>query len=273
VAAAQIKNYFNSIGELDASVPPSALVLKLTVSTDFLRYFVLSKTHQQVIFFGDYTLHHITTPEALAVAIQKIFEKDEILQMPFSRALVGFDEAYALVPSGLSNLVQQGQMSTRCAGTDIVYEAPPKVAQTLRSVLNNPEFLHLNSTYFKFLPEYLDNSLDRLFVNVGRGHADVIYFDSGKELQLMNRYDYSTASDFIYFVLLCCEQLKFDRENAELVLMGEVDIQSKIYELCYRYFRNIRFIPRPSNLHFTNAFEIYPKHLHFNLYNLTSCES
>jgi hypothetical protein len=116
----------------------------------------------------------------------------------------------------------------------------------------------------------LSDAEPKLFVNVSLKYFDTIYFRDSQHLQLMNRYKYRADTDFIYFVLLCCEELKLDRESTELVLIGEVDIQSKIYDICYRYFRNIRLIQKPDNLHFSKAFELYPKHLHFNLYNLGS---
>jgi hypothetical protein len=269
VSLAQIKNSFSSIGELDASISPSALVLKLSVTQEALRYFVLSKIHQTVIFFGDYTLHHVATPAALAAAIEKIYEKDEILQLHYAKVLIGFDENYFLIPHEFSNLsIKSDQLATQCSDTDIAFDISPEVGLILKKLFSNPAFLHLNSSYLQLLP---DNAREghRLFVNVNQKYFDSIYFDNSG-LQFMNRYEYRTASDFIYFVLLCCDQLNIDRKTTELVLIGEVDIQSKIYDICFRYFRVIRFIQKPDNLHFSRVFEIYPKHLHFSLYNLGS---
>ena len=107
-------------------------------------------------------------------------------------------------------------------------------------------------------------------MNVSQSYLDIVRFDGEKKLKLMNRYDYQAATDFIYFLLLCAEELKIDRESTELVLIGEVDIQSKIYDLCHRYFRNISFIAKPEAVNFTKAFDAFPKHLHFNLYNLSA---
>jgi hypothetical protein len=140
----------------------------------------------------------------------------------------------------------------------------------LKKLFSNAELLHLNSTYLHLLPEYLVKSTEKLFVNVSQSYLDIIRFDGERKLKLMNRYDYQAATDFIYFLLLCAEELKIDRENTELVLIGEVDVQSKIYDLCHRYFRNINFIAKPEAVNFTKAFDVFPKHLHFNLYNLSA---
>jgi hypothetical protein len=268
MTSAQIKNSFTHLGEIDSSVSPSSLVLKLSATQDSLRYFVLSQTHQQVIFFGDYTLHHISNAADLAAGIQKVFEKDEILQLPFAKVLIGLDDRYDLVPHELTGILSvNGKMITPCLETDLVFESENQVLQVFRKVFANPKYLHLNSSFLHALQPYAEDNAESLFLNVGKRHVDVICFRN-KALQLMNRYEYRTGNDFIYFVLLCCDELKINRESVDAVLLGELDIQSKIYELCYRYFRNIRFIQKPAEIHFSKAFEIYPKHLHFNLYNL-----
>ena len=271
MSSAQIKNSFSSIGEVDASFSPATLSLKLSINQHSVRYFVVSQTHQQVIFLGDYSLHHVTNSSELAVALEKILEKDEILKLPFAKILIGLDGKYSLVPGELSHIVKtENELVSRGSETDIVFESPALVLQVLKRFFEQSELLHLNATYFNLLPEYFDASKEKIFVNVSKGYLDIIRFNSENKLQLMNRYEYQTASDFIYFVLLCCDELKVDREQTELVLLGEVDIQSKIYDMCYHYFYSITFIQKPDGIYFSKSFESFPKHLHFNLYNLSA---
>lgn len=269
VAPAQIKNSFTSIGEVDAGIAASSLTLKLTVNNSALRYFVLSDAHRQIIFFGDYTLHHISSFDELAERIEKIVQKDEVLQLHFGKLLFGSDEKYSVVPEQFSFMVNRtSKFSQKCGGTEIVFENQEQITSLLSKAFPSAELLHLNSTYFHALSSYLIETTDKLFVNVSTTHLDVIRFGADKNLQLMNRYQYHAAADFIYFVLLACEELRIDREKTELVLLGEVDIQSKVYDLCYRYFRNISFVQKPDEINFSKAFDMFPKHLHYNLYNL-----
>lgn len=269
MAPAQLKNSFTGIGEVDAGIAASSLVLKLTVNQHALRYFVLSETHQQVIFFGDYTLHHINNATELAERIEKIVEKDEVLQLSFRKIIIGLDEKYSLVPEPFSFMINRSNhLTQKCGDTEIVFESPEQLTIVLEKKFPAAELIHLNSAYFHTLSHYLTDATEKLFVNVSAVHLDIVRFGTDKNLQLMNRYQYRAASDFIYFVLLACEELKIDREKTELVLLGEVDIQSKIYDLCYRYFRQINFVQKPEALNFSKAFDMFPKHLHFNLYNL-----
>ncbi|MFN8323617.1 MAG: DUF3822 family protein [Chitinophagales bacterium] len=270
MTSAQIKNSFSSIGEVDAGIAPSSLVLKLSFSNDAVRYFVSSITHSQIIFFGNYTLHYINQASELAQRLEKIFEKDEILQLPFAKVLIGVNTNYSLVPDEFSFMINRlDQLTNRIDQTELVFECSDQVVSVLKKQYSGFELIHLSSTFLKVLPKYNSENGERLFVNVGPNYLDIIRFDSLNRLKLLNRYSYEAATDFIYYVLLCCEELSINRETTELLLIGEVDIQSKIYDLCYRYFRHISFIQKPEEVNFSKAFDIFPKHLHFNLYNLS----
>ena len=269
MTTAQIKNSFKSIGEIEATVAPSSLVLKLSFTNASLRYFVLSQTSHQIIFWGDYTLHNISSDIELANRVEKIFEKDEILQINYSKILVGLDDTYSVMPTEFSFLInQEEQQSQNLGDTELVYQTSEKILQTIKRLFPKAELLHLNSTYLHTLPKYLNESTEKLFLNVSHSHFDLVRFNGDKKLRLMNRYPYQASSDFIYFVLLCCEELKINREETELVLMGNIDSESGIYDLCLRYFRHLSFIQKPEAVNFTKAFENFPKHHHFNLYNL-----
>lgn len=271
MTAAQIKSAFSSIGEVDASLLPASLSLKLSVTPSSLRYFVLSQTHQQVIFFGNYTLHHVNQAQELAYRLEKIFEKDEVLQLKFGQVLLGMDTPYSLIPSEMAFMFSDGQKQAQkldAIGADLVFERNDLLQQTAHRLFGNVQTVHVVSTFIKQLPP--QDFSNRLIVHVSSNHLDVLRWNAEGSIDLLNRYEYQTATDFIYYVLLACNDLKIDRETTELFLSGEVDIQSKIYDMCYRYFRNLSFLQKPENLHFSKAFDIMPKHLNYHLYNLSA---
>lgn len=269
MAPVQVKNSFSSIGAIDAGIPPTSLQLRLSITPTSLRYFVLSQTHQQVIFFGDYILHHVNSAEELVQRFERIVEKDEVLQLPFNKVVVGFNDKYTLVPAELLFLMNlTGQLTQRRDDTEIVFDKPTGLTESVKKAFNAVAFTHLSSSLFSLQQIYKGQGGEKLFVNVGVSFFDIVVFTGDGKLKLMNRYEYQTASDFIYFLLLCCEELKIDRDEVELVLLGEVNLQSKIYELCYRYFKTINFLIPSDGVQFSKAFDNFPKHLHFNLYNL-----
>lgn len=269
MAPAQVKNSFSSIGTIDAGIPPSSLQLMLTVSQTSVKYFVLSQTHQQIIFYGDYILHHVNNVAELASRFEQIIEKDEVLQLAYARVLIGFNDKYTLVPAELLFLMDtRDRLTQKCGETEIVFTKPEDLLSVINGSFKKVSFAHLSSSFFSLPQHYSAEAGEKLYVSIGLNFFDIVVFNSNGKLLLMNRYDYQTATDFIYFLLLCCEELKTDRDTVELVLLGEVNQQSKIYELCYRYFKNISFLSPANGVQFSKAFDAFPKHLHFNLYNL-----
>jgi hypothetical protein len=270
--SAQVKNAFVSIGEVDPSLLPGSLVLKVGISTQHIRYFVQSVSHNQIIFYGEYTLHHVGSVIELCQRIEKIFEKDENLQIPFGKTYIGIDSPYALLPDAFTFPTKEPNnsfiQSIARLGINMSYQIDDMLAAKLASLFSNQSVVHINSSLLTSLPGFIEKGQPKVFVNIEQNHFDILAFTETGSLQIMNRYEFKTQNDFIYFLLLACDQLNIDREKTELVLSGQVDIESKIYDVCYRYFRFISFIRTPDNVHFSRAFDIFPKHLHFNLYNL-----
>ncbi len=272
MAAGQLKNSFTSIGEIDNAVLPSTLVLKLAFSKNHLRYFVVSNTHATVLYFGEYTLHHVADNEQLAQRLEKIYAKDDVLQISFAEVLIGLNTPYSLIPPDFAFMKKEGELMQRCAvaNTNIAFGTEEEVLPVFSKLFKRSKVLHLNSTLLHLLPEYLNDNPEKIFVNVQSNQLDVILFRADHSLVMMNRFDYKTETDFIYFLLLCCDELKVNRENTDLVLIGEVSEKSKIYDACYRYFKIIQFIEPVSNISFSKEFKNFDKHRYFTLYNLSA---
>jgi len=271
MVSTQIKNSFSSVGEIDSSTAPSSLLLKLAVTPHALRYFVISKLHQRVIYFGNYDLHHVANTDELAKRVDKIYEKDEALQLAYGEILIALDTRYSLLPTELSFLTAADKLAQKCGdtGLELIFDKEEHLITVLSGLFAEPKFVHLSSTFINTLPHLYNDDTERLFINVAPTYFDIIHFSVDKTLKIMNRYEYRADTDFIYYVLLYCDEMKLNRESIELILIGEVNSPSKIYDVCYRYFSNIRFIDVPEKMSFTNAFNGFQKHLHFNLYNLS----
>ncbi|MCS6935543.1 MAG: DUF3822 family protein [Chitinophagales bacterium] len=270
MTGAQLKNTFTAIGEVDAAIAPSTLALYFTTNHRQLVYFVISTTHRMVLFLGKYALHHIYSDEDWCSTLRQVFEKDELLRLKYHKTVFAADTFYELVPDEFLYLVERTNVHVETYAPmrlSIISKRNTLLEETLLSFFPRMEYRHINYSLLQRLPACLDDTTHKLFVQVSDAYFDVLFFDEHKVVRFMNRYTYRADTDFIYFLLLCAEELKFDRENSELVLIGEVDIQSRIYDLCYRYFRHITFIQKPESIHFSKAFDMFPKHLHFSLYN------
>lgn len=261
---------FMSIGEWDVSIPPSSLVLKLGVGYESVRYYLETIAHGQIVRFGMHRLHHVETAEELAARLRRVAEKDEALQHRFGKVVVMIDGDYSLVPLEYGGRVEEMEsVAVLALKLHVVFAVPEEIRRAVDMLFGNVVYMHPAATLLRVLGGYEKHRPgDSLYVVVEQEYFDVVCFLPSGELRLMNRYRYEHENDFIYFLLLCCEELQMDRSRVRLVLVGEVDIQSRIYSLCFRYFSEPEFITQPEEVVFTKAFELYPKHYHFSLYNL-----
>jgi Protein of unknown function (DUF3822) len=273
VTVSQIKNTYTSIGQLDSSIPPASLVLSLSIAPDAIRYFIHSHNHKQVLFFGNYQLHHVEDEADLALRLQKIVHNDEALQLAYYKVFAGFDSPYTLVPDNIiftdnTQGVIPIHQPVEKAGLGLHFNISPQLQYQVKNLFPNAQLGHLCSACLRFLPQLPQAAQSPLYLNIAGNYFDVIRFNLPGNLQIMNRYTFKHQNDFAYFLMLCCTQLGIDRETTSLVLMGQVDVQSQVYDMCYKYFRYLSFIQPPEDLQFTHYFNHYPKHLHFNLYTL-----
>lgn len=111
----------------------------------------------------------------------------------------------------------------------------------------------------------------RLFVNVRNGQLDVVITE-GKHLLFYNAFPYHSKQDFIYYIIYVIEQLNLNPEEIELKLSGSIDKQSTLYDLAWKYIRNIQFQELSSAYRYSYLFNDIPSHSYFTLINSGLCE-
>ena len=68
-------------------------------------------------------------------------------------------------------------------------------------------------------------------------------------LKFYNRFDFITKEDFIYYLLFTAEQLKLNPEEFPLVLIGAINERDDLYQIAYKYIRNVSLLQSKSMLH------------------------
>ncbi|HEX8269131.1 MAG TPA: DUF3822 family protein [Flavobacterium sp.] len=77
-------------------------------------------------------------------------------------------------------------------------------------------------------------------------HFDAAKFEmvvvQNQKLLLFNSFEYRTKEDFIYYLLFTAEQLSLNPENFKLQLLGTVSEDSDLFQIAYKYVRNISLL-------------------------------
>ena len=80
-----------------------------------------------------------------------------------------------------------------------------------------------------------------------QNHFDLVVWQ-GKKLRLCNTFSFQAPEDVLYYVLFGFEQLDLSPENVSLNLAGAAAERGDIFELLYRYVRDVTYYdkgPRP----------------------------
>ncbi|MFK7949455.1 MAG: DUF3822 family protein [Saprospiraceae bacterium] len=216
--------------------------------------------------------------------LASVIKKDLSLNNKFGEVKVGFYSPYTtLVPdiiykekdatSYLENsfriphqhyLLTDNLSSLQCQN---VFLAPIEIYNLFQNKFSNVKYFHVTTTLLVAWQEKATQlQTPSIYINVIGNQFQIGAFDK-KRLLLSNTYEFKTAKDFIYFTLLTFDQLDLNVEKTPLFLSGEVMKASEIYNLLYRYIRDINFMERTPAFTFDAAFNQQANHFNFDLYS------
>ena len=93
----------------------------------------------------------------------------------------------------------------------------------------------------KLISHTKNNASKQFFVNVSKHHIDIVVIENSK-LLFYNTFSYATKEDFIYYLLFTAEQLQLNPEELLVQFIGEIKLDSELYNIAYQYIRNVDFI-------------------------------
>lgn len=154
--------------------------------------------------------------------------------------------------------------------TVIVYAIPRTIHYLLKAKLPLFNSFHLG---FPLLESTLLQSKaeNNLFLHIQNRRFEIIYAPLHK-LHYFNSFQYKNAEDLIYFLLYAMEQLNLDQEVINLIVLGEIEKESQVYELLYRYIKNVNLAKRTENIRFSKVLSEIPSQYYYSIFNQHLCE-
>jgi len=256
--------------------------LSIQLSLDGFSFCVYNKIQDKVGALGVFEFENKEgSPFKQLECVKELFAQEKVLQLNYKSVFVThFNNLVTQVPRPLFNknsLEKYLQYTVKVLENDfIAYDE-----------LNNSEiinvyipFVNVNNflldTYESFtykhsstvlienlLNEYKNSEGSFCFVNVTDKHFEIVVIQH-KKLALYNFFSFTTKEDFIYYILFTAEQLNLNPEEFELILMGDIEKESELYEIVYQYIRNIKFyVPNNADLQLNEI----PSHSNFTLLN------
>lgn len=224
--------------------------------------FCIANFENTVFHFSSYSFEEETIPESLLGRIEEVFKNDQDLHDDFESVLVVHENHLnSFVPNVYFKedaLKSYLNYNIKTIATDyITYDAIENLDMKNVYVpyVNVNNFLFQNFGEFEFkhhaslLVEKLigrsQKEQTHFYVNVSHNAFDVVVIEDQK-LHFFNSFEFQTKEDFIYYILFTFEQLKLDPNELQVDLLGDIDTKSELYEIAYKYIRNLDFVKSTS---------------------------
>lgn len=236
-----------------------------------LESYYLQKTDTKPGFFGNSYIE----------SIHALFEKNNLLKAFFKSVIIIIDNHNStLIPAEFfSEAIKENYLKfANGTFTDEIVESDninelntynvfafnKSLKDKLINYFPSASFIHHSTLLLKNL--LADNSGQKVYINVGDLKFDLIVLNN-KNLEFYNSFVYESSEDFIYYVLFAIKQLNLNPENLNLVILGEIEKDSAVYKISYKYIRNIEFVSRKTSFKHSEEIKNLPAHYHYTLLN------
>jgi len=235
------------------------IALSIQFSLDGFSFCVTDSETKEKIYFTAYQFEEtLNSPEDLLEKIQFIFKTNRNLQYTYDSVLVIHkNNLSTLVPSKYFDenaLTSYLNFNIKVLSTDFI--AFDEIASSNAKNVYVP-YININNYLFQNFGEFeyrhhhtilvekllmLEGSNDKtMFVNVSKNSFDIVVLEN-KKIIFLNSFLYYTKEDFIYYILFTAEQIQLNTEIFKLYFMGEIQTESEIYKIAYKYIKNIFFL-------------------------------
>ncbi len=265
--------------------------LTIQLSLDGFSFVIFSPDKQRYVGLETYRFHKFNDPIRLSAALDEIIMYRQWIAYPFQSVLVMIENTgNTFVPSPLydekekGNLLafsQQFQDNARIVADKLknadaynVYYLSNILVEKIKDLWANAQIVNLSSVLVESLLLQCKNKpTDNLvFVNVRHHSFDLVVLRDDK-LLFYNNFRFNTKEDFAYFLLFSMEQLRLNPETVDLVLTGHIENSSEIYDICWRYVRNLRYMERNNqSFGYSYIFDELMWHRYSLLFNALQCE-
>jgi hypothetical protein len=236
---------------------------------------------KEVSFFLEKKFDSHYTPESVLFALEQIVAATPELQESFEQVTVIYaTDVYSLVPASLFHETKASdylKFNSKILANDfiandvienhemvVVYVPYVNINNYLFDRFGSFQYYHATSILLKSILDVEKHTSGyKVFVHVLDNTFDLTVLQDGK-LQLCNSYPYKTTEDFLYYILFCMEQLKLNPNSVETRVCGMITETDAIFEILYKYIRNVSFLQKDSQVKASSTYEGMQQHFLLN---------
>jgi hypothetical protein len=130
----------------------------------------------------------------------------------------------------------------------VVFSVHKSIIEIIDRYFNSARILHHAGAMIEsILPRYRHSEQrNPVFVNIRAGSFDIIVLRDGRMLYC-NSFNRKANEDLIYYLIFVLDQLDLNPENVPVLLSGDIDTSSGLFELLQQYIRHVDLIKNPES--------------------------
>lgn len=232
--------------------------LSIQISLSGLSFCALQRSTKTVSFLKHFNSEKKLTPFELLDQLKNVFNSEESLQKDFgSIQVIHTNELSTIIPKSLfneGNLADYLKFNSKILKSDFitfddietnesvnVYVPYVNINNFIYDKFGEFTYKHYSTILVNQILQLEKNSENaKIYINVDKNSFEIIAIQNGN-LLLYNTFEYTTKEDFIYYILFAIEQLNFNPETINLVLLGAVLKDDDLYKIAYKYVRHVSF--------------------------------
>ena len=254
--------------------------LSIQISLSGLSFCILNRDTNTIIVLKDFDFERKFNAVEILDYLKHILLTEKELQTQFNNVLVIHDnDLSTLVPKPLFNedcLADYLKFNNKILKSDFiafdqillndsinVYVPYVNINNLIFDTYGTFTYKHVSTILIEEILQIEKNaSTPKVYVNVNKKQFEIIIVDKAK-LKLYNTFEYNSKEDFIYYILFTVEQLGLNPETFNLIFTGNITEDNSLYQIAYKYVRNISFGSINKVFNYTETKEL--KHTNFTL--------
>ncbi len=262
--------------------------LSLLIGKDAMYVAVLDLKDNTYLAVEEFIFEGLQNYQQLLVEFENCRQSSALLSSAFEKVTIGIINEHAtLVPEAFYTEEKKSDFFEFVQGKkeDLIIKEDHLVNLKARNIYAIPSVLndHFQKTFPGASVRHYSTSLidgltlkykqqegEKVVLHVQYSHVEVMLFKNGS-LNYFNSFNYTTAEDFIYYVLFSFEQLDLNADKIDVEVLGEIDSEAAVWTILYKYVRNVSFGHRPKVLNYSNVLDNIPSNYYYTLFQQFLC--
>ncbi len=288
--SSRIKPYLSLWDKSFKETHTRSYYMAMQLSLHGLSFTIYNPDKNKYLGLEAYHFSDIKEVKEIPAKLDLILSRIEWFAYPFKRFKLLYENSYStLVPSPLFDAEQKSLYlgfnqpftenhrivydTLKTSEAVNVYYIPNPVIEKVRDFWPNAIISHFSSSVIECLSLNYKNKIDTdtLFLHVNETDYHLTSFKNNK-LLYHNTFSFNTKEDFIFFLLAAMEQLGYNPETVDLILLGKIEKSDEVFQMIRQYIGSYHHIEANPAITLSYVLEEVRRYRFYVLFNALQCE-